>query len=95
MSARPLLACLYYAAALALAALVVYNANTAAAHYRALAEELSIEGRQETVVKKLLEGVSLGLYRGAWEREEEVQIRRELIARHRLLARTTRVAIRT
>jgi paraquat-inducible protein A len=74
---------LYYLCAIALAAAVVLNANAGAEQYRLLADHLSIDGRQETVLKNLLDDITLGVYRGGWEREEDIEILREHIDAYR------------
>ncbi|MBS37905.1 MAG: hypothetical protein CMO26_18505 [Thiotrichales bacterium] len=73
---HPWFAPTYYLLALVLAAFVIFNANAAALDYGAFYEQLGAGDRADTQVKKALEALSFGLYRGA--NEEQAQMTRLL-----------------
>ena len=58
------LAPLYYILAFALAAFVLFSATTASHRYEALQRYQTAEEKTDTLVKEVLEGLSLGLYEG-------------------------------
>ncbi|MCP5152124.1 MAG: paraquat-inducible protein A [Ectothiorhodospiraceae bacterium] len=67
------LAALYYLAAVALGVVVVTEAEQATRAHRALVTYDSAEEKTDTLVRGLLESVSLGMYRGASEKSARIE----------------------
>lgn len=72
----------YYIAALAIALVLIFSANTVSDTYQAASEYKSASERADTKLKRALEWLSFGLYQGASEKLEKAQSLNEIAAHH-------------
>lgn len=73
---------IYYVAALLLTAVLIVNADAASSAHEAAYERLGAQQRADAAVRSFLETITFGLYRGASEREAELEEILERARRH-------------
>ncbi len=73
---------LYYIAALTIALVLIFSADTVSDTDRAASRYETASERADTKIKRALEWLSLGLYQGASEKVEKVQSLNEIAAYH-------------
>ncbi len=73
---------LYYITSLTVALVLIFSAATVSDTYRAASQYETASERADTKLKRTLEWLSLGLYRGASEKVEKVQSLNEIAAYH-------------
>ena len=83
-----LVAALYYSGAVVLTTFLLLDSNAATRTYRELVTYHSAEEKTDTLVKEVLEGLSLGLYQGASEKAQKLRTLNQIAHSNEARART-------